>query len=584
MARKALQWILKQEAWLFLLFSLLNVYTIFQIGFYFSLDGPQHLYVANIIAELWKGNDYISQYILINDLPVGYWTGTFILAVSRLFFSPEVSVKILLLIYYFGIAYSFRYLVRSVNKNPGFLHFLIFPFSATFFIGSGYYNFSMAIPVLFLCLGYFIRHHGRFNWRSGAIMAFLLLLQFFTHAFVYAITGLVILLYQVFVIFRAYRNIRSVKTTLAFSLRSLGRLFLIALPANAFMVNYVVSIREITSYIQPAHEEAGRLIDNILNLRPLAWFVIDQHQTPNLILWGIIAALGIVAIVRLFPGFRRPGKEDPAGPSMFNKLVFLTMSIIILLVYFLYPDKFMTGNLSMRILTLFFMMLISWLAIQRLPGWISLLILPLIIFSSWQKWEIRMEIIPKLASGAIQISRACENLEKDASFVTIDYSTLWTQVHYGNMPAIVNPMLKLNAPQVQGQFPLRINYAECPRFYLGDINMFKAKLNWSLVGNENIPVQAVDYIILIYPEQRDESPQHRIILDVIDQYYKRVDSGERRIIEIYQLRNGERIRADYMEAIRNAREEMQEKKLSPRVYYASKYLDVMKEYRSGSHP
>ena len=148
------------------------------------------------------------------------------------------------------------------------------------------------------------------------------------------------------------------------------------------------------------------------------------------------------------------------------------------------------------------------------------------------------------------------------------------------MPAIEIPMVKMNAPQVQGQFPLRINYDECPLFYIGDVSMSKAKLNWSLVGNENIPVQAIDYIILIYPEQRDQSPQHRIILDVIDQYYKRVDTGERRIIEIYQLRNGERIRADYMEAIRNAREEMQEKKLSPRVYYASKYLDVMKAYRS----
>ena len=130
----ALNWIIKKEPYIFFILVILNLYTILLIDFYYSLDAPQHLYVSNIVAELFRGNEEISKFILINDLIVGYWTGTFLLSLFKLFMMSNLAVKLLLVIYYTSIAYSFRYLVRSVKKEPPLLTLLIIPFSATYFI------------------------------------------------------------------------------------------------------------------------------------------------------------------------------------------------------------------------------------------------------------------------------------------------------------------------------------------------------------------------------------------------------------------------------------------------------------------
>ena len=145
--KNIIQWFLRKEPFLFFLFSIFNVYTIFLLDFYYSLDGPQHLYVANIITELIRGNDEVARFIQINDLIVGYWTGTFLLTIFKLIMPAKIAVKLLLIIYYIGISYSFRYLVKSIYHKLTLITFLIFPFSASFFIGQGYYNFSLAIVI-----------------------------------------------------------------------------------------------------------------------------------------------------------------------------------------------------------------------------------------------------------------------------------------------------------------------------------------------------------------------------------------------------------------------------------------------------
>jgi hypothetical protein len=51
----------KVELFLFLIFSLIAILPFCLVKYIPSLDGPQHLYNARLIAELIKGNDFISQ-------------------------------------------------------------------------------------------------------------------------------------------------------------------------------------------------------------------------------------------------------------------------------------------------------------------------------------------------------------------------------------------------------------------------------------------------------------------------------------------------------------------------------------------
>jgi len=67
----------KKEKLFFFLFSLLNIYHLYTLNFIPSLDGPQHLYISNVIVNLLKSNDLINQYFAFNSVIVGNWTGHF---------------------------------------------------------------------------------------------------------------------------------------------------------------------------------------------------------------------------------------------------------------------------------------------------------------------------------------------------------------------------------------------------------------------------------------------------------------------------------------------------------------------------
>ena len=116
--RLILDKIFKSERLLFLFFSLLNIYPLFTLSIIPSLDGPQHLYISNVIVNLVEGNDFIQQFFMFNKIIVGNWIGHFILSFLNFIFPGAIAEKLFLSIYYLGIVYAFRYLVISINGKP----------------------------------------------------------------------------------------------------------------------------------------------------------------------------------------------------------------------------------------------------------------------------------------------------------------------------------------------------------------------------------------------------------------------------------------------------------------------------------
>jgi hypothetical protein len=574
--KKLPEWILHREPVIFFVFSLLNMYTIFQLGFYYSLDGPQHLYVANIIAELLKGNEEISRYVLINDLIVGYWTGTFLLAIFKLFMPAAMAIKILLAIYYLGIAYAFRYLVRSVHRKPTLVTFLIFPFSATFFIGMGYYNFSLALAVLFLCLGYYIRHIGRFNLKSLLALGLLLILQFLTHAFMYGITGLIMAAYLLFFFFLSWQKYGKAGKGFLLFLKQTGLLFLVSLPANILFVNYVVSIRNITSYMGKQFVPVENLLDGIFNVRMLSWFVREQHAFLNHFIWGILLFLilySVIGRIRIFMS-----KDGGKGKKLMASDFWFPATIIILLLYFLYPDKLITGNISLRILTLFFLVLLVWVSSQRYPALVSIAIMLAVIPITVAKRNIHMTKLHELSDISERVIRNTAGMEPNSVYVALNYSSLWTHQHLRCLPGIDIPLIYTNAPQVHGQFPLKINTAECPAFYVGTKGRYSSRIFWSLEGNPEIPVRPVDYVVLINTDKMNDDPEHRIILDELDKYYHQVNDQDETRDRLYELNNRKVLMQKYKEATSLPVLEKMQGAYSPAEYYLQKYVELLNEY------
>jgi hypothetical protein len=66
------------EAKLFYLFSILNLIPIFLVKYFGSIDAPQHLYISNVIGELWRSNELFEQFFKFNNIIVGNWISHFL--------------------------------------------------------------------------------------------------------------------------------------------------------------------------------------------------------------------------------------------------------------------------------------------------------------------------------------------------------------------------------------------------------------------------------------------------------------------------------------------------------------------------
>jgi hypothetical protein len=573
---KVLDWILQKEPMIFFVIVILNLYSIFQFGFYYSIDAPQHLYVANIIAELIKGNSEVARFIQINDLIVGYWTGTLILSLLKLLFQASIALKILLSIYFISIAYSFRYLVRSLNKGQTLVTLLIIPFSATFFIGSGYFNFSLGIALMFVCLGYYIRHFDRFYWMSIIVMTLLLILQFLTHAFVFAFTGLLLIIYLLVKFFHSILESSEKRLVLRSFFIKLGKLVLVSIPAIALWINYVVSIQKATSYVKVQYAQASAWIDDIINIKILTWFATEPHVNVNKFILGLLVLLSLYTII--VKAIRIFNKEKTQWKT---RVVFfdygLVMVITSLLLYFFYPDALITSGLTFRFLLLFYLALIIWLSSQQYPKLISILVLIAIIPISFIKWEIRLQHMPELNSKALKVKDISRSMEKNSVYVAVDYRKYWTESHLAEMPGIDKTLIYANAPQIQREYPLMVNKTSCPQIYLGTKNTYTSKLFWGLIGHDTAGVIPADYVLLLNYHDYTGSDDEQIVTGEINKYYFKTDSTSAGYAILYELRNRKEFWEKYRIETKNARGKIKGTDKSLSDFYKEKYVELLNE-------
>lgn len=147
----------KNEKTVYLFFMLLSLLQFWSSKYVPSLDGPQHLYNANVLVQLINGSSFFDQFFSVNEVLVGYWSGHFFLTFFKFFLPAWLAEKMFLSLYLISFVLSFRYLVRSVNQSrTNFVSYLAFLFAFHSYFLLGYYSFSIAAIFVFLSFGYWI--------------------------------------------------------------------------------------------------------------------------------------------------------------------------------------------------------------------------------------------------------------------------------------------------------------------------------------------------------------------------------------------------------------------------------------------
>lgn len=476
--------------------------TLFQFLHYkytLSLDGPQHLHNAYVLKDLLLNKGEVRDFYNINPLPVGYWTTHILLTLLTFIFPPWLAEKLLLVIYVLGMALAFRYFLRSVSKklNPVGLY-LIFPLIPSFFILLGYYAFSFGVIMLLVTLGYWNRISRNPGWRDLLKFSLLLLLFYFTHGLVFTFFLAVFLLqyvYETLISLFEEGNFKeglieqggkTVKTVLAF------------IPSLIFLFIYSRSVLSTQAGIDTITSDFKELLDQLFRISPIIGFHREMEavytKPLSLGLMLVVLTIFVRQVLRLWSG-RSTIKMIVTDKTN----IYLLISLVFLLIFFLNPDRFIAGSMTKRIGFFFFLFLIMWIPFQRIPAMVNLIMGLVVLFAVIYNQTLMPQFYEPQDRLITELQELDPSIKDGSSIYTLKELDNWLNDHFGLYVGLEKHTINLNNPQCYGPFPLIWDREHSSAFFAG-----KQQVNVAGLGRldpEKYPSRQVDYLLVFYHDR-----------------------------------------------------------------------------------
>ncbi len=485
------------ERWIFLLFLIITLLQLWLTRYIPSLDGPQHLYNANVMVELLKGNELMRTFFDINEVIVGYWTGHFFLTFFKLFFPAWLAEKLFLTTYVVALVFSFRFLVRSINQLKGnFVSFLIFPFVYHSYLLLGYYSFSIAAIFFFLALAYWIRNHKQMNLKRVFFFGLLVMGVFLSHGLVFVFFGIT------FVIVFLASSIYDLKTkkdgfTLINVFNKGWRAAIAILPSLVLWVIYIRSVMSINNRVVEASYSLGEQLEFLARIRQLVGFDHQLEAVGYIPLFALIIVLIIVFIVLFSGGMKAGSRKLISLLSFENSWIFVALTFLGL--YLFAPDRISAGSLTNRFGLFFFFAVITWLAMQKIPKTFQVISLVVILLSVSYSRAVHHYFYRSLNKEIAEIEELAEYIEPNTTVSAERQGRNWLHFHFHLYAAMDEPVVHLKNPQCQGQFPVVWNLEEIPRCYAGDKE--EKLVGLSRPEGVEYPSRTIDYITIFENKQ-----------------------------------------------------------------------------------
>ncbi|MBX7201502.1 MAG: hypothetical protein K1X77_00380 [Bacteroidia bacterium] len=447
------------------------------LSFYPSLDGPAHLYNAEIFRHLMAGNESLNSFFEIHKEPIPNYLGTIVLALLRQFFSGPFTEKVFMVLYTLGITLSFRLLLRRLSHNGSFVSLLIIPFSHSLLFHIGFYNFSLSFILLFLLLSYWLNHHKTKGIRHYLIVTTLLILTYFAAVLNFAF---VLLAMGSFSLYHAWHK----RTEMPFShilkpfILQILPLCIAALPGFVMLLYFLLK----TPFAgENTFIPYQTLFAWLLDLKPLV--IYDAKES------SLFRPLGLTLLCMLgYALFKRIIKQGQDGWGRADFL--LLPALVALMMYFFSPDDAAAGMMSDRYALMFFMFFISWLGAQRFDN-MQIVFTILLTLSYCQPFVSRnFNRITDLSSQAEQIYQAGKYIKPESVVLPVNLSENWLHWHFSNYAGIDKPMIILENYEAElGWFPITWNKSNFPKVQLAgndSLNGLKWKSNYQSENDRNI--------------------------------------------------------------------------------------------------
>ncbi|MDP4954361.1 MAG: hypothetical protein NWQ53_12010 [Flavobacteriales bacterium] len=455
---------------IFVLSVLLSAFPILTNNFTPTVDGPAHLYNSQLLVQLLAHqNEFIGSHFALTPGLMPNWIGHFFLSTMMLILPAFFAEKLLLLMYLFGFAYGWRFLICAINKSNMYLTFFGLPFIYSFLFLMGFYNYCLSFILAFYLIGLSLSlFKQRTVKRVQQLMLLILpLALFFSHVFVFGITMFVLTTILVFYTWQ-FKMRRGQGTLDIFK-------FILPLFLGMFLSSSLFALHffERPTTLDYTYIDREALTQWLWESRPLLvynWRIEGpflSYFTPTILAMFFIAfGYWIYKKQSNVSGSKRKTQSNTVG----QMLVFLSILAVLLLLYFYLPDEDqLAGFVSVRLSMMILLTTIAFLAYFEVPKWSKTCSGIIVLYIHFGVLMHYSDELKRLGDCANEIHSNAKYIEENSSVLAINLTDDWLQAHFSNYLGVDKPMAILNNYEADmGYFPLKWNDQDLPQFQLAN--------------------------------------------------------------------------------------------------------------------
>ncbi|MCX7986817.1 MAG: hypothetical protein N2662_07750 [Bacteroidales bacterium] len=501
------------NSYIFYVLLLLNVILPFATNFYPSMDGPAHLYNANNLLHLLKGNNFLAEFYTIHNFVTPNWTTHFILLLFLTVFPAWLAEKILIIIYIVGMAFSFRYLIKTINPQNAALSILIFPFIHSFLFYLGFYNFCFSFILYFFSIGLWLRNQSKpKNGLFYVVMFILFVFTYYSNIIIYGFLGITIGLFIIFYSLNEYlKNKELLKTFQSFS-KEILRLLIISLPTLILAFAFLKS-----NQFSPSNAgyTAKELIKWINDARP---FIVFDYIGEEIFTEQYFHILLILLVLSFIFKNIEEGFNQTNLPFVFAIIFFLSVCL-----YFIIPDSSNAGMMSYRFSLILYMFGLTWIIARAINAQINFKIINTIILITIAIHLVTLQqlnrSLTKLDLNASAIKQTDKYIESNSIVLPINLSDHWLEIHFSNYLGVEKPLIILENYEANlNWFPINWNNKKLPNVLLANQNSI---LNIQWPNNTSSPIKKqIDYVMLYGNTEKIYDTKWKELKELLDTNYK----------------------------------------------------------------
>lgn len=517
----------KAEPVFFVLLILANAIPVLFCRYFPTVDGPAHLYNANIISELLtNGNGFMSNFYQFNNILTPNVTGHFLLFGLMNIFPAHIAEKIVLLIYIIGLPLSLRHIFKSIGNKNLIILYLIFPFTYSFLLYYGSFNFNIAIVLLLFGLSYNIRFRNKTKLKWVIVNLIFSTLISFSHVFVFSLYLFFLFSENIFYYLNIYIKTKEApkENIIKFAL-----LFISSVPGLFLVINYI--------NVSPANDaiaiflSSSEIFRNITKISPLV--SINFGRASFLSSWMFI--LIFVLLSYQFGIFTYRSIKNKKIKLNFS--YWLLISSICLLLLFILPDSLgvETGFIISRFIIFFFIILFIYLGSKEINRWLALIIFINIIFINISFISNNYNSTRESCELAKEIEIASQYIDSETIVYPITITDNYLFGHISNYLGLENPIVITDNYEAElTDFPIVWNYTKIPYLMFGDYlvaNYDQTKHAY----NKNIA--KINYVIII--NTTNDAIVKRLdnnTISVLKEDYRLIYTNDNASIILYRLK------------------------------------------------